>query len=1498
MHTAEMNDRKGFGSCGIFTASAGILALHWLFLALFLGVSLDSGSASAVEFVTREAFHVENNPYKAYPDGVLFKKLRESDATERRKIRNVIILKQVFEPEFKERAEAAGAGLETYYGVVRELDGENLRLWLPGTDGFKDFFVGIDRIPVENEHDFDISQASIGKYAVIAHVLDNRIYKLTVSFDLVPPRTLDIRQRGAGNVVQWEPPKGARKPTAYRVMVNGKTYKTVEGTTVEVPRSEGQADTYVVRAVYEHGSTLIESTASSTLYDEVSAKAIQERQSAEKAYGQILAHLRASEWLKAKNRLYESRSLMDEHLPGERKSHMQTLAGFFRNLEEGDRLMERQPLTPEHLRSAMTYYRQAENKAGTLAEKEDLLVVVRGKITENETRMAELEQRDRRQSAETAYDRVVSELNAAGWQDARKLLYENRSFMEEHLAPGHRAAMATLLSFFGEIDQGDRLAAAEPRTVENLETALNHYRRAQKRAADLPAGIDALFIVQGRISEAAGKKATLETDLQAQRADQIYNRITGLLTPSDWEKGEALLYESREQLLTHLPADHRSVIAELLQFFREIEEGNRLMDLQPMTLERLDEALTAYRRAEEKSAIREAAVNTAFIARQKIGAAENRKAMFAAGQQKELATETYQRITGLLTPTDWEQARTKLYRNRDLLTAHLAEAPRGVVTGLLGFFLDIDAGDRLAGIEPRTPENLDKAVNAYRRAEGRAKSMAPGLDTTFIARQKIAEADGLKASLEAVIKKEQAESIYARILVALNPGEWPAAKEQLYGNREQLIEQLDDPRKETVRGLIAFFKDIDEGDRNAGQQPETVRSLAQAARFYERAGQKAESLTKASDIKFIAQQKLSDNTRRKTTLEKQQKRQVAGEAYGRILESMTPAGWEKARQLIVENKMLLIEQLEREQKETILGLIGFFTDVDEGDRLMYMEDESTKSLETALTFYRRAGQRAEAFAERANARFIVEMKVKEARSLLAEMGERQQEEAAGRVYDRVIAALNPADWQAGKVDLFENRKLLEAHLPPERKSHIDRLIGFFDTIETGDRLIRESPVTGETLDRAQEAYERSAEAAAALSGIADLGFVGEGKIGEVRDRRARLARSEEQQNARQVYDRIVGTLTPTQWETARTLLGENEALLVAQLDPERQARIRDLNAFFELIAEGDRLIALEPETRDDLDMAQASYRLAEQKAKALADTADLLPVVEAKLGTVAERQTALETRRKQALAAKTFGEITAALNPSDWQTASKQALDKMKLLTDYLEPDPQETAGLLIDFFRDIAEGDRIGFQRPESDETLDGALAMYRQAEEKAISLSSRLDVMFIAEERINGISARKQTLYEQQQALMAAQQAAAPPPQPVYQQSAPVRRSTPAAEPFDDTVDPQRAIELAMQNFNKRRYDYSLRYFMKAYEGPIGKMKKGGKRQVVGLLGLPPKYRAEVTFLVALDRLKKDAGGDKAIVREGLIDVLDQLENATGPWSIIMEQKKNKIRKHIERY
>jgi hypothetical protein len=1096
--------------------------------------------AGAIEFVTQEAFNVEKSSYKDYPYRVLFEKFHHSTGVEKRKLRNVIILKQVFDPEIRQRASAAGAKFEAHYGVIKALSGDHLRLWLPASDSFKDFPVGIDRIPVENKQDYAASPTNISDFAAVVHTLDARVYKVEISFALPAPDKPQVQRRGDNNVVSWQAPRNVTAPSSYRVFVNDKLYKTVTGTAVEVPRSREQADEFYIKAVYTHHNGRIASAASPTLYDAASAKEIQMRQEAGTVYQQVTIALGQSDQASARKLMTANHKLLTGFLSPDRKAHILTAGAFFKALDEGDRLTTLRPETSANLAGARTAYQQASDAARQLPADFKLQAVAAKRLEDNTAQAAKMAARLQKDKARATLDRISADLKPGKWEQARKLLYQQQAFLLAHLAQKERTDVTTLQNFFQAIDKGDLSAGIQPLSPEHLEAAMQSYRQAEKTGLTLPAHLDASFIARQRIKATANRQVSLATEQQAKQAGQTWDKLVMALNPSEWQTAQKMLYENRALFTSHLSAENKAAMAVLVDFFTSLDEGDRLAARKPVTMDNLATADRYYQRAAQKAATLPGGLDVAFITQLKLGDLQKLTEQLQAQLLKMEGTRIYARITAAVNTGQWQAARRLLYEKQDFLATHLDARDKADCLTLAGFFRDIDEGDRLAGIQPPVAQNLDAALESYRLAVAKAQALPPSLDAGLIARQKI------------------------KVLVA--------RKDQL----------------------------------SAGAQETQARA----------------------------------------------------------------------------------------------------------------------------------------------------------------------------VYDQALAALTPAGWQ-----------------------------------------------------------------------------------------------------------------------NARNLLSENETLLAAQLDPNRKATVTRLLAFFQFIEDGDRLSAQQPVTPENLNMALSSYRLADQKAQSLAATVDLAFLTRQKFKENQVLQTALVHQENQTRAMSLYRQIEGTLTPDAWETGMRLALDKLPPEIEHLKNRAQAEARLLTAFFQDIEAGDRLRYKQPEIDSNLAQANDRYNQAKQKARSLAPRLEIMFILKDRVEALRVQRAALVKREQARMAAQQAAAAPPPPPPAPPAPAVANVPTAD-FDDSATGKAALKLGMRTFGKQQYDLSLRYFRKVYAKQIGKLKNAGKKQSFTVLSLHPKVRAEVIFLVQLEVLQERSNGDEEAVRDGLMDILDDVESGTGSWSIIKERKRNKIMKHIDRF
>ena len=1219
-----------------------------------------------------------------------------------------------------------------------------------------------------------------------------------------------------------------------------------------------------------------------------------QKQLAVSTYRSILDRLTTTQWKEAWKILAEQRDLLHKHLDPEERSAVETLETVFNEIDAGDRTAAIEPPTLDNLRSAKGLYEGAGETAATLPSGIDAGLIARVRITELQNRIRMMETEMEKKRAEKTYLKILASLSPESWQKAKKLLQDHRELLFDHLNPNSKAVLKTLIDVFNGIEAGERTAAIQPLTVENLRQAMALYEKAEAKANSSQAVKEAGHIAQIRLTETRNRIRLMESGKQQSLARSAYQEILAGLTPENWQSSQKHLIDNRSLLDEHLDEDEKTIIKTLWAVFKKLDAGDRTAAARPQTVGHLESAIAHFQEALEKAENLPTELDAGLIARLKIREARGRIREIETGKQRKVAQNTYRRILGDLTPDAWQDARKRLSANRGHLDQHLAADRKGIVKILDAIFRDVEVGDQTEMAQPSSVDNLRSALDFYKKAEEKAKTLPAGVDAGFLPRLKINRIEGRIERIQSGQQKQFAEKQYSRILLSINPSDWKKARSQLYDHHLSLAENLTGKNRETALELIAFFKDIDEGDRLSGTRPETLRDLALADRFYQRADQKARLIKEDVDVGFIAQQKIAENRNLRAQLEEKQQKTSAGKAYERTVSLLNPDGWESAKTLLADNQLLMLAHLESQQKKDVLGLIEFFRDLDEGDRLVGQTPETEKNLDTALSFYERAKQRAVPLEKRLKIAFIADRRIAEAKSRIDQISRLNQRQLADKTYDQIMKAFNPEQWQAAKSVLLERKTSLLSHLDSDRQRQVKGLLAFFSGMDEGDRLLEARPQTEESLEKALARYELAGLEISEMPDIADHAFMMNEKRAEVQNRKSLLARQRERQEAGRLFEKIIRQLTPDLWTSARTELTTHETRLLTILGSEQQQAVAQLISFFRYVDEGDRLTAETPETRENLEMALSSYRLAEQKLGSLAGIGDLAFITEEKLKINVSRREALEVRRKAGLAVKTYNEMAAALNPDGWETAKEVATKKLKLLTAYLDSDRAETAGILIDFFTDIDESDSVGYQRPESIENYDKALLLLAQAEEKAIALSSRVDVIFITDAKKAEYNDLKEALAQRERAIVDAQQA-----QQMAEAPSPVRRRAAAkTEAFDDSVDSETALKLAVANFDSRKYSLSLRYFRKVYAKQIKNLQRGGKRQVMGLLALPPAIRAEVTFLVQLSLVMKKSAGNEDLLRDGLQDILDGVDGSSGPWSIIPEAKKNRIRRHIENY
>ncbi|MDP2862693.1 MAG: hypothetical protein Q8N95_07865 [Desulfobacterales bacterium] len=478
----------------------------------FCIMGLEFSPAAGVEFITREKFLSEKNPYKDLPVRILFKKLSESQGDEKRQIRNLIILKQVFEQGMQEQEKAGLVKYKRTYGIIKELSRETLKVSAAETGQDVSYHVGIEGIPLENPRNYNISTENAGRYAAIIYTLDERIYKIEIGFLIAEPAGLSLKRSGENNVISWNSPGTVQKPSGYQVFINDRIFKTVEDPVADIPRTKGKSDVYKVKAVYKHGSGVIVSAASGELQDHITLAEInQEKQgkSAAEKYALVTSGLKTGEWENAKSLLYENKALFAAHLSKPQQDAAAALVVFFNRIDEGDRLIEAVPQTTESLDKAVESYGRAQEQAGEL----DVGFIKQEKIKSASARQAALKTQQQKELASGRYALVTAALMSGEWEKARIRLYENRSLFTAHLSKPQQDDATALAVFFSRIDDGDRLAAEAPETVKSLDKAVEAFGQAPEKAG----GLDVGYIRKEKIRLIMARQAALKEQQQKEQ---------------------------------------------------------------------------------------------------------------------------------------------------------------------------------------------------------------------------------------------------------------------------------------------------------------------------------------------------------------------------------------------------------------------------------------------------------------------------------------------------------------------------------------------------------------------------------------------------------------------------------------------------------------------------------------------------------------------------------------------------------------------------------------------------------------------------------------------------------------------------------------------------------------------------------------------------------------------------------------------------------------------
>jgi len=337
------------------------------------------------------------------------------------------------------------------------------------------------------------------------------------------------------------------------------------------------------------------------------------------------------------------------------------------------------------------------------------------------------------------------------------------------------------------------------------------------------------------------------------------------------------------------------------------------------------------------------------------------------------------------------------------------------------------------------------------------------------------------------------------------------------------------------------------------------------------------------------------------------------------------------------------------------------------------------------------------------------------------------------------------------------------------------------------------------------------------------------------------------------------------------MINEHQLLFTEALAPEQLAAVNNLNAFFGDIDQGLRLSRLKPESIGNLDQADAYFKKAALKANAMPSAIDVRFLPNMMLTDNKTRRAALEKRQKDVLAAEAY-----MIN------------EHQLLFTEALAPEQLAAVNNLNAFFGDIDQGLRLSHLKPESIGNLDQADAYFKKAALKANAMPSAIDVRFLPNMMLTDNKSRRAALEKRRKDVLAA---AALPKKTVPEKIAQPQIS-------EQKLDRKTLSKQARGDFKNKNYESAFSAYSMAYNHQITNIKKGGSKQISGLLSLPPRYRAEIVFLIELDQLKKKYNNDQGLIRSGLEELSQRIDEKQGLWVVVPEVRRERIREVIENF
>jgi len=932
-------------------------------------------NAFSTGFMTEDDFLKDESRYKDYPIKLLFKKLSESDESEKSTIRNYIILKQVFSTKEMKPDEKRIFDYKESFGLVKEINKGKLKLWLPATNEIKEFFLGIDFIPTEVSEKYEIMESNIGEHGCIVYSIDDRVYKIKILFLVKAPDNHYVDRKDENNILSWSEAVDDTRPSKYKVFRNGELYKTVEDKSLIIPRAKGIIDNYYVKSIYDYNNVILESNPSATIHDEITAKERQNKITATEVYESIIAAIEKNDLSRAKTILYDKRELLNLYLDEKQKGNTTLLIRFFDYIDEGDRALSEKAEDIAAIDRAVSIYKKAGELEKDLPQSISIASLAESKIAQSLDKRKILETRNREQLAAGTYEGIIEDINSEQYPKAIQSIENNRAFLMEFLSPEKQEFTNSISGFLKLINEADIILKDKPDQADSIDRAVDLYRKAMELEKDLPQNISITSLVESKINRSLDKKKILETRNREQLAAGTYEGIIEDINSEQYPKAIQSIENNRAFLMEFLSPEKQEFSNRISGFLKLINEADSMLKDKPDQIDSIDRAVDLYRKAMDLEKDLPQNITITSLVESKINRSLDKKKILETKNREQLAAGTYEGIIAAINPEDYEKSRKLLFENKTLFDDYLDEDNKITTSILEEIFNSIDEGDKHSLEQPDSLRNINMALRSYEKAARTAEELPSGINVVSITDLKINASLERKNILERQLDEKNAQDTYLKILSLLTPLEWEKGKSLILSGNDLLSQHLPPQRLDTINSLKSIFELIEDGDRQRNMTPETRENLDTALNFYSQANELADNISSVVNVRFASDQKIKESLNRKKQLEIRSKRNLARERYEEIIDLLSSRNWGKGKDLLVEHRLFLTDYLDDFLKDNMERLTVFFNDIKDGDSLLNKRPETIDNLENAFTYYKKAEQRTNDLPEGVDLKFITEDKI-------------------------------------------------------------------------------------------------------------------------------------------------------------------------------------------------------------------------------------------------------------------------------------------------------------------------------------------------------------------------------------------------------------------------------------------------------------------------------------------------------------------------------------------